>query len=494
MENAAIQTKTIVGLEIHVQLRTRSKLFCACPVRTDAPPNSCVCPVCLGYPGALPVLNREALRLAILAGMALNGDVARFTKWDRKSYFYPDLPKGYQISQYDKPVSTGGFLEFDVDGAQRHVGIRRAHLEEDAGKNIHEASEETLDDLNRAGTPLLEIVTEPDLCGGEDAYVFCTELQRLIVHLGVSDADMQKGQMRFEPNVNLLIRADGKEYRTPITEVKNLNSFRSVRQAIDFETRRQTAEWEKDHGYVLGRRPNENRGWDAEREVTDFQRGKEAAHDYRYFPDPDLPPVHLDDAMLADVRTFLVELPVARRRRYVEMLRLSHKDADTLVDQRNTAELFESVLSSGGPVEIAGKQFVNVWLKLANARGAAVGQLGVSAAQMAELARITGDGTINKSAANQLAEVLLERGGSPTALAGELGWLQVRDEGATRKWVEEALAENQQAVNDARDNPKKTQAAFGFLRGQVMRISGGKADPRIVGKLLEDRLRELDGG
>ena len=258
MRDQALTTRTIVGLEIHVQLQTKTKMFCGCPVRFEAPPNSCVCPVCLGHPGALPVMNGQAYRWAVLTGMALNSAIARHTKWDRKSYYYPDLPKNYQISQYDLPLASGGYFEVQVGAGTKRVRVRRAHLEEDAGKNLHDTGNCTLVDLNRAGTPLLEIVTEPDIESAEEAYVFCIELQRMVTHLGVSEGVMQKGQMRFEPNVNVTIESDGREFRTPIVEIKNLNSFRSVRQAIEYEAQRQVAAWRENRDYQLGKSPNEN--------------------------------------------------------------------------------------------------------------------------------------------------------------------------------------------------------------------------------------------
>ncbi len=491
MTEPTIKVRTIIGLEIHVQLRTRTKMFCGCAVRTDAPPNSCVCPVCLGHPGALPVINALAFRCALLTGLALNCRIARHTKWDRKSYFYPDLPKNYQISQYDLPLASEGHFDLPGDGPAKRLRIKRAHLEEDAGKNLHDLPGCTLVDLNRAGTPLLEIVTEPDLTSADEAYTFCTELQRLVTYLGVSEASMQKGQMRFEPNVNLAIEADGREYRTPIAEIKNLNSFRSVRNAIAYESERQLAAWEEDHDYQQGVRSNENRGWNDDKGITEYQRSKEEAHDYRYFPDPDLVPVEVDDAMLDEIRASLPELPIARRGRFVTEFGLSYGDAETIVGHRPTADLFEQVIVAGGPAEVVGKQFVNVWLKLANDRNASVTDLGVEAERMAELAMITTDGTVNKTAANQLAGVMLSRPESPRKLADELGLLQVQDADAAAGWVEQALAANEQAVKDAVANPKKAKAAAGFLRGQVMRISGGKADPKLIGKLIEEQLAQL---
>lgn len=489
-----MKMRTIIGLEIHVQLATRTKLFCGCPVRTDAPPNSCVCPVCLGHPGSLPVMNRAAFDAAILAGLALQCRIAPHTKWDRKSYYYPDLPKNYQISQYDLPIASDGYFELDGDVGPRRVRIRRAHLEEDAGKNIHDTPGCTLVDLNRTGTPLLEIVTEPDLTSADEAYEFCVELHRLVTWLGVSEGNMQKGQMRFEPNVNVVIESDGGEVRTPIVEIKNLNSFRHVRDAIAYESRRQVEAWTEDPEYQIGNRPNENRGWDPDRGVTEFQRGKEAAHDYRYFPDPDLVPVDLSDAMVAEFRSRLPELPNACRRRLVEKHALAPNDAETITADRGTAELFERVIALGAPPEVAGKQLVNAWLRFANDRGVRVTELGISAERMAELARMAADGTVNKTAANQIAELMLTRPELPRRLAEELGVLQVQDAGATETWVDQALAANPQAVQDALANPKKTQAAIGFLRGQVMRIAAGKADPKLVGELLERKLNDRRTG
>jgi len=526
MITSAMKTRPIIGLEIHVQLRTNTKLFCGCPVAFDAPPNSRVCPVCLGHPGSLPVLNRRAFELSVLTGLALHCEIARFTKWDRKSYFYPDLPKNYQISQYDLPLARHGFFDVPIDGNVRRVRIRRAHLEEDAGKNIHDMPGGTLVDLNRTGTPLLEIVTEPDLASAEECFVFCTELQRLVTYLGVSEGVMQKGQMRFEPNVNVAIEHEGREHRTPIAEIKNLNSFRNVRDAIDYEVRRQIAAWSDDHDYVLGQAPNENRGFNADKGVTEYQRPKEAAHDYRYFPDPDLVPVEVTSAMLDEIAAALTESPMVRRQRFVLQYALSERDAETIVGHRATADLFEAAIAAGGPAELVGKQFVNVWLKLANDRNSAVTDLGIDAARMAELAKLVAEGAINKTAANQIAEVMVERAApralreprasaradAPTTedegsdeesgpaesrvacsvreLAEELSLIQVQDTAATEAWVEQAFRENEQAVRDAKDNPKKAKRAAGFLSGQVMKLSAGKADPKLVARLIETRLRE----
>ncbi|MCH7597093.1 MAG: Asp-tRNA(Asn)/Glu-tRNA(Gln) amidotransferase subunit GatB [Planctomycetes bacterium] len=492
MEASNLRTKAIIGLEIHVQLLTDTKLFCACPVRFEAAPNSCVCEVCLGHPGALPVLNRRAFEHALLTGLALNCEIAPRTKWDRKSYYYPDLPKNYQISQYDLPLAEHGYVDIEVNGQVRRIRILRTHLEEDAGKNIHDASGCTLVDLNRAGTPLLEIVTEPDLTSAEEAFIFCTELQRLVTYLGVTEGSMQKGQMRFEPNVNVAIEVNGKEHRTPISEIKNINSFRFVRQAIEYEIERQIAAWQADHDYLIGQCPNENRGWNADQGVTEFQRDKEAAHDYRYFPDPDLAAVQVSPQMLERARSRLGELPIARRKRFVGQYGLSGGDAQTIVAHRATADFFEDVVAAGAPTDIAGKQFVNVWLKLAHDRGDTIDALGVEATRMADLAKMTGDGTVSKTSAKQIAEMLVSQPESPRELAKQAGLVQERDADATQAWVEKVFADNDQAVRDALVNPKKAKAAAGFLCGQVMKVSNGKADPKLVGELIERRLADMN--
>lgn len=487
----SISVRPIIGMEIHIQLATRTKMFCACPVEFAAAPNSRVCPVCLGLPGALPVINRRAVEFAIRTALALNCEIARLTKWDRKSYFYPDLPKNYQISQYDLPIGVNG--RFDVptrSGEMRPVRIRRVHLEEDAGKNIHEGLDHTRIDLNRAGTPLLEIVTEPDLASADDAYAFAVELQRLAAWLGVSEANMQKGQMRFEPNVNVaIVHADG-EARTPIAEIKNLNSFRSVRSAIAYEVDRQVAAWKADPGYTLSAHGKMNFGWDDARGMTEFQRGKEEAHDYRYFPDPDLVPVTLDDAAIDRIRGELGELPLQRQARLKSSLGLSDSDAATLTADRASSELLEAAIAAGGDSRTLAKQFISFWSAQANARSTTIAGLGVSAARLAELATLTANGTISATAAAQIAERMLDSDDAPAAIAAAAGLLQVRDESATLAWIDQAFAANAQAVADARGNPKKRQAAAGFLRGQVMKLSGGKADPRLVGELIERKLGE----
>lgn len=474
-------------------------MFCACEVRFAAEPNSLVCPVCMGLPGALPVMNRRAVDLALRAGVALGCRIAPFSKWDRKSYYYPDMPKNYQISQYDLPLSADGYFEIPVAGGElRRVGIIRAHLEEDAGKNLHEGLDHTRVDLNRAGTPLLEIVTQPDIATADEAYTFCVELQRLVRFLGISDADMQKGHMRFEPNVNVAITDGPREYRTPISEIKNLNSFRSVRLAIDYEIRRQVAAWVADHDYTLDKVGKLNFGWDDRHERTEFQRGKEESLDYRYFPDPDLVPVTTSDESVERVRAAVGELPVARQRRFMRDYGVSEKDCEIILADGDTASLYEEAANAGVDPKIVTKQFLGVWNNLASAVGETIASLGITPRTAADLARLVEDGTVSASASAQIAErIFQERAAglrAPLDVARELGLIQERDEGAMLGWVDEAFSNNAQAVADAvSDNERKAKAASGFLRGQVMKISQGKADPKLAGELIERKIAELRG-
>ncbi len=335
-----LEYKVLVGLEIHIQLCTKSKMFCSCAVEFGRPANSRVCPVCLGMPGVLPVMNKKAFEFAVLTALAINCKIAKFTKWDRKSYYYPDLPKNYQISQYDLPLASDGFIEIPLkDGKTKKIGIIRAHLEEDAGKNLHTAEGFSQVDLNRTGTPLLEIVTQPDMNSPEEVRVLAVELQRIVRYLGVSEADMQKGHMRFEPNVNLVIKKDGGEYRTPIAEIKNLNSFRALQRSVEYEINRQIDNF-LETGQVMQMGNKTTRGWDDQRQVTVLQREKEEAHDYRYFPEPDLLAVRLDDDWLNEIKSWLCELPLQMQLRFATQYKLSNYDAEVLTAERSTAQFF----------------------------------------------------------------------------------------------------------------------------------------------------------
>ncbi|HUO08730.1 MAG TPA: Asp-tRNA(Asn)/Glu-tRNA(Gln) amidotransferase subunit GatB [Phycisphaerae bacterium] len=494
-----VEYKVLIGMEIHVQLATKSKMFTgaangAHPDHVNAGPNTMVDPVVLGLPGVLPVINKRAVEMSMMVGLALNCEIASFTKWDRKSYYYPDLPKNYQISQYDLPLCGVGEIELPLaDGSYKKIGIRRAHLEEDAGKLMHEGSEEWSQvDLNRAGTPLLEIVTEPDLSTPEEARLLGEELRRICRYLGVSQGIMQQGHMRFEPNINLHIFAGGKVWKTPISELKNLNSFRAVERSCAYEIQRQLAEWHANGGAgqpVNTKVAKFTRGWDDEKGVTVVQRSKEEAEDYRYFPDPDLVPVTVSAEWREEVRKGVVELPIARRKRYEKEYGLTGKESMVLVEERGNAELFEGALRASGPARRVTNLLLQVAMKAANERGVLLAELGIGAATYAAVAKMMEEGTISATAAATVFEELLkEPGADPKGIAEAKGLVQVRDAGATEKWVDEALAANPKAVDDYKNNPKKKQASMGFLRGAVMKVSAGKADPKMVGELLEKKL------
>jgi len=483
-----LEYKVIVGLEIHVQLKTSSKMFCSCQVQFGERGNSRVCPVCLGMPGSLPVMNKLALEHSVLVAMALNCRIARFTKWDRKSYYYPDLPKNYQISQYDLPFSENGYITISSpDGVAKKVRILRAHLEEDAGKNTHTAGNFSQVDLNRAGTPLLEIVTEPDMNSGEEVRNLAVELQRIVRYLGVSYADMQKGHMRFEPNINLIITKEGKEYKTPITEIKNLNSFRALERSVNYEVQRQFDEF-LETGRTMEMGNKTTRGWDDNAQITVLQREKEEAHDYRYFPDPDLLPVVFDDEWLGEIRSRLCELPLEKQHRYVTDFKLSDYDASVLTADRETAEFFDACVDAGADPKKACNLITQIGLKLAKEKSCIVNQLGFSAQALAELAKMIDAGDVNASAAAVIIEKMMTSDKSPVQIAEENNLIQKSDAGELEAVVDQILSENPQALEDVIGGGKKSKKARGFLLGRVMQKTKGQANPKIVADILDNKL------
>jgi len=483
-----LQYKVVVGLEIHVQLCTKSKMFCGCAVAFGQAPNSRVCPVCLGMPGVLPVMNKQAIEYAALVGLALNCQIATFTKWDRKSYYYPDLPKNYQISQYDLPLSSNGHIEIPLDTSQtKKIRIIRAHLEEDAGKNLHTAGNFSQVDLNRTGTPLLEIVTEPDMNCAAEVRQLAVELQRMVRYLGVSEADMQKGHMRFEPNVNLIITKDRTEYKTPIVEIKNLNSFRALERSIDYEAVRQLDEF-METGRIMEAGTKSTRGWDDVNEVTVLQREKEEAHDYRYFPDPDLVPVEMAEEWLKSIKSRLCELPLAKQMRYVSQYGLSDYDAGVLTAERSTAEFFEAAVASGGEPKRVCNLLTQVGLKLANEAGRSLTELGLTAENVAELAKMTDAGDVSATAANTIIQEMTTTSDKPNVLAEKLNLIQKSDAGELEAIVDQVLAENPKAISDVTSGGTKSKKAQGFLLGQVMQKTKGRANPKVVSEILARKL------
>ncbi len=499
-----IDRRLIVGMEVHVELATEAKMFAlgpnvAHPSRFDSAPNTICDPVSVALPGALPTMNHDALEMAMLVGTALNCEIADRCQWDRKNYFYPDLPKGYQISQYEHPICGRGELTFDGPDGAVTVRITRAHLEEDTGKSGHELpGGEVIDgsivDYNRSGSPLLEIVTEPDITSAADAVAFGRELRSICRALGVTEGIMQKGHMRFEPNINLVLTlGDGREVRTPIVEIKNLNSFRAVEQAIAHEVTRQEAQW-LDDGLEMGPGAKSTRGWDEKAQRTVLQRSKEDAHDYRYFPEPDLVPLEVDQAWKDKIAARLPELPRARRARWVDALGLTAKDAAALAEEPPTADFFEACaaameaqgMSASDAAIAAAKLLLNAGTRLANERACAVEALGITADQIAGIALMRAAGDLGSTAADEVFEVLCDSKESAAAAAERLNLLQVSDAGALDAWIDEALAAHPQAGEDFAAGK---DAAMGRIMGHVMKASGGSADAGMVRARLIERLR-----
>jgi aspartyl-tRNA(Asn)/glutamyl-tRNA(Gln) amidotransferase subunit B len=433
-------------------------------------------------------MNKQAIEYAMLAAMALNCEVASFTKWDRKSYYYPDLPKNYQISQYDLPLGGPGYIEIPLeDGQTKRIRLIRAHLEEDAGKNVHTAANFSQVDLNRAGTPLLEIVTEPDMNSPAEVRALAVELQRIVRYLGVSEGDMQKGHMRFEPNVNLVITRPDGEFKTPIVEVKNLNSFRALERSVAYEIERQLDEF-LETGRTLEMGNKSTRGWNDDEQVTVLQREKEEAHDYRYFPDPDLVPVTTTSEWLDQIRVQLCELPLQRQARYVAEYGLSDYDAGVLTAERSTADFFEQAVAGGGEAKRVCNLLSQIGLKLANERGADLPGLGLEPAAVVDLAKMVDAGTVSATAANTILQAMVETGKLPDVLADELNLVQKSDAGELEGIVDQVLAENPEAVEQITSGGKKSKKARGFLLGQVIQKTRGQANPKVVSEILGRKL------
>jgi aspartyl-tRNA(Asn)/glutamyl-tRNA(Gln) amidotransferase subunit B len=491
---ADLPYRIVIGLEVHVQLLTRTKLFCGCSTQFGLPPNSATCPVCIGLPGVLPVLNRRAFDLALKAALALNCNIASFTKWDRKNYYYPDLPKNYQISQYDLPFSHDGWLEIEAaDGSKKKVGIIRVHLEEDAGKMLHDEQgrgRDSLVDLNRAGTPLLEIVSRPELSSPEEAKAYLEEIRLLLRELEVSDCEMQEGSLRCDANVNVHIPQDGgKGYAaTPIIEVKNLNSFRAVERAMKYEAQRQYEEFQRT-GKKLGEAPKATAGWNDAKGVTVVQRRKEEASDYRYFPEPDLVPVEVDDAWRERVRAGLGELPAAQRARLHSQYGLSAYDAGVITSQgRAFARYFEEVAGACGDAKAASNWATNQVLQTLHERKATIADFPLSAAALADLIRRVQSTGLNMQRAREVFAHMLETGAGAEQAMDALGFKVVSDEGQLVEIIRRAIAANPKAVADYKKG--KTKAADA-IKGAVMRETKGMAKTEVVQQLLLQELQRV---
>ena len=467
----------VIGLEVHVQLATATKIFCGCPTSFGAPPNTNVCPVCLGLPGALPVLNRTAVELAIKAALALNCAIRPHSRFARKNYFYPDLPKGYQISQYDEPYSEHGWVDITIDGALKRIGITRIHMEDDAGKSIHDgfrdSGQRSYVDLNRSGTPLAEIVSEPDMRSSDDAYAYLTELKQVLQFVEVSTCDMEKGHLRCDANVS--VRLKGAEKFGTKAEVKNLNSFRFLKQALDFEIIRQIALIETGERVV-----QETRLYNPDLGVTFAMRSKEDAHDYRYFPEPDLVPLRISGAWIDEVRASMPELPAKKRARFISALALSEYDADVLTASRFVSDYFESVARISGNPKLAANWVMGEVLTALKA-----GETPVSAEHLGELVKLIAAGELSGKLAKEVFPTMIATGESAAAIVEREGLKQISDTGALEQIVETVIAANPKQVEQYKSG--KT-TVINFLVGQVMKASRGQARPDTVTELLKQKL------
>jgi aspartyl-tRNA(Asn)/glutamyl-tRNA(Gln) amidotransferase subunit B len=477
--------ETVIGLEVHVQLSTRTKLFCGCTTRFGESPNTQTCPVCLGLPGSLPVLNEQAFLRGIRVGLALNGNIAETAKFDRKNYFYPDLPKAYQISQYDKPISKGGYLNIDQGKGTKRIGITRAHLEEDAGKLVHmEESGRSRIDYNRAGTPLLEIVSEPDLSSPEEATCYLTRLKAILLYLEVSDCNMEEGSLRCDANVS--IRPAGSKELGTKTELKNLNSFKAVEKALTYEVTRHTEVLESG-----GKLTQETRLWDEKQGITKLMRSKEEAHDYRYFPEPDLVPFRVSREKVEAIRKGLPELPEERRQRFISEYGLTEYDSGVLIADKSLSEFFEACCRIYSHPKKISNWVTGPVLAQMNARNQIIGDLSLNPEGLAKLLKLIEEKVLsNNMAKEEVFPEMLKTGQGPEEIVKQKGLKQVSDEGALRKAVEEAVQKNPKSVEDYMKGRKQ---AIGFLVGQVMKQTKGAANPQLVNQLLEDVLSSKKG-
>ena len=472
----------VIGLEIHTQLQTESKLFCGCSTKFGAPPNANMCPVCLGLPGALPVLNRRAVELAIKASLALGCTVHSTSIFARKNYFYPDLPKGYQISQYDRPLATEGALEFEARGESRRIGIIRVHLEEDAGKSLHEGLPDsdrmTSLDFNRSGVPLIEIVSHPDVRSAAEAAEYFTRMRAILVAAGVTDGNMEEGSLRCDANVS--VRRAGEPFGVK-AEIKNLNSFRHVQRALEYEIDRQIEVLEKG-----GAVDHETRLWDAAAGRTLSMRSKEEAHDYRYFPEPDLPPLRIEPAVIQELKRTLPELPDARRRRFVAQYALPDYDASLLTQSHALAAYFEATAAAAGNAKAASNWIMGELTRKMNEAGVRIEQVPLTPEALAGLIRLVDSGTISGPTAKEVFEKMYASGRSAQAIVEADGLARIDDEAAVQAAVAKVIAAHGDAVTQYRAGKKQT---YGFLVGKVIKQMGGKANPALVNALVR---RELD--
>ena len=471
--------ETVIGLEVHAQLKTRTKIFCNCSTEFGKSPNANTCPVCTGMPGVLPVLNRKAVTFAIKAALATNCKIARESRFDRKNYFYPDLPKGYQISQFAAPIAEHGHLDIETSAGEKTIGITRIHMEEDAGKLIHDPHRaKSKVDLNRTGVPLIEIVSEPDLRSAEEAGAYLRKLHAILKYIDVCDGNMEQGSFRCDANISL--RPVGQEEFGTRTELKNLNSFKNVEKAIRFEVERQTYVLEAGDKVI-----QETRLWDPDRNKTASMRGKEEAHDYRYFPDPDLVPLIVENDWIQSVEKEMPELPDEKKARFVKAYNLSEYDADVLTAGIDMANFFEETIRPLENIKQAANWTMTTLMGMLNAKGLDITESPVSAQAFSELLSLIEKGNINANAAKAVFEEMTETGKDPAAIVKEKGLEQVSDQSELEGLVDEVIQENPDEAEAYRNGKTKL---FSFFMGQIMKKTRGKADPKVVGPLLKSKL------
>jgi len=484
MIQTAAHYEAVIGLEVHAQILTESKMFCGCSTDyLSAAPNSNTCPVCLGLPGSLPVINRRALEATFRTALALNCEISEFAKFDRKNYFYPDLPKGYQISQYDLPFSRRGYLEFEADGESKRCGITRVHLEEDTGKLLHEGeqihlAQASLVDFNRSGVPLMEIVSEPDLRSAEEAREYVTRLRAILQYIGVNEGDMESGQLRCDANVSL--RPTGSTNLGTKVEIKNMNSFRAIHRAIAYEIERQTEVLESGGSLV-----QETRGWNEAGGVTVSQRGKEYAEDYRYFPEPDLPPLTISREWVEEIRQSIPELPAARRARFMAAFGLTPYNASLLTTSRATAQYFEDALKAGAPAKAAANWILVELNALLNADRRDISQVSIKPQHLADLIGLIDRGAITRNMAKGVFAEMYRTGEAPASIVARQGLSQITGETELDALVDQVLGENPTVVAEYKAGKEK---AFMFLVGQAMRLSKGRANPERLNMMLRQKL------
>ncbi len=475
-----MEYEPVIGLEVHAQLKTRTKIFCGCPTRFGAPPNTHTCPVCLGMPGVLPVLNKRVVEYTLRMALATHCTINRESRFARKNYFYPDLPKGYQISQYEQPIARDGFIDIDINGGKKRIGITRIHMEEDAGKLTHDPDRPlSMVDFNRTGVPLMEIVSEPDIRSPEEAGAYLRHLRAILRYLDISDGNMEEGSFRCDANVS--IRSKGSKTFGTRTELKNLNSFKHVEKAISFEIARQKEVLEDD-GQVI----QETRLWDPDKNRSISMRGKEEAHDYRYFPDPDLLPLIIDDDWIDSIQKHIPELPDEKKLRFMEKYLLPAYDADFLTSSCELADYFEACVKDFSNPKQVSNWVMGSLMGLLNAQGKPIDRSPISPGNLAQLLRLIDEKIISTKIAKTVFDEMAQTGRSPKEIVAEKGLVQVTDESAIKAVVLRVLQQCPEEVNDYNNGKAKL---FGFFVGQVMKETKGKANPKMVNEILKNLLK-----